>query len=138
MAEALGLPASYSNTNSRSSLSVSDRSSFSHDDSDTISSVQNSLDAVVMKSPNIGSPADSSQESITAGDSAQPSLSLDGPTSSLSAEENDSSVHDLSSTSAADKLGEPNKPSDLTKNHVSIPMIEVSGDNDNTDEAKES
>lgn len=139
VAEALGLPASYSNTNSRSSLSVSDRSSFSHDDSDTISSVQNSLDAVVMKSPNIRSPEDSSQESIIAGDSAGPSPSLDRATPSPPlAEELDSSLHDLSSTSAANKLGESNDPSDPIKNLVSIPMIEVSGDNDNTDDAKES
>lgn len=110
VAEALGLPASYSNANSRSSLSVSDRSSISHDDSDSTTPVRNSLDAVVMQSP-IGSPAGSSQESVA---ESQPAPGA----------ENDS---DSSSTTEGDKAeDEPDvKP-------VSIPSIEVSGDNDNS------
>jgi hypothetical protein len=112
VAEALGLPASYSNMNSRSSLSVSDRSSISHDDSDSTTPARNSLDAVIMKSP-LGSPADSSQESV-AGES-QTALPLDGPA------ENDSSS-DSSSTTEGDKSdnGAPVP--------VSIPSIEVSAD----------
>lgn len=105
VAEALGLPASYSNANSRSSLSVSDRSSLSHDDSDSTTPARNSLDAVIMKSP-LGSPADSSQESVTEN---QPVGA-----------ENDS-LSDSSSTEG--EKTEPNpKP-------ISIPSIEVSGDN---------
>src|SRR3954454_8867711 len=50
VAEALGLPASYSNANSRSSLSVSDQSSLSVDDLDSAYPARNSLDAVVMGS----------------------------------------------------------------------------------------
>ncbi|CAG7935554.1 unnamed protein product [Penicillium salamii] len=105
VAEALGLPASYSNANSRSSLSVSDRSSLSHDDSDSTTPARNSLDAVIMKSP-LGSPADSSQESVTENQPA--------------GAENDS-LSDSSSTEG--EKTEPNpKP-------ISIPSIEVSGDN---------
>ncbi|KAJ6135800.1 hypothetical protein N7512_000960 [Penicillium capsulatum] len=61
VAEALGLPASYSHGNSCTSLS--DRSSISHDDSDPASPAPYSLDTVVMKSPMNGSPA-SSEESV--------------------------------------------------------------------------
>jgi hypothetical protein len=107
VAEALGLPASYSNANSRSSLSVSDRSSISHDDSDSTTPARNSLDAVVMKSP-IGSPAGSSQESVE----SQPAGSV----------ENDSS--DSPSTTEGEKTENGD-----TKT-VSIPSIQVSGDND--------
>ncbi|KAJ5346460.1 hypothetical protein N7541_008942 [Penicillium brevicompactum] len=109
VAEALGLPASYSNANSRSSLSVSDRSSISHDDSDSTTPARNSLDAVVMKSP-IDSPADSSQESVA-------------ETQPTGGAENDSSS-DSSSTEGekSDNGADPKS--------VSIPSIEVSGDND--------
>jgi hypothetical protein len=116
VAEALGLPASYSNANSRSSLSVSDRSSISHDDLDSTSPGRTSLDAVVMTSP-LGSPADSSQESV-AGES-QPIPTLDGIPA-----ENDSSS-DSSSTTEGDK-SETNGTSAV--NPVSIPSIEVSSD----------
>ncbi|CAG7919680.1 unnamed protein product [Penicillium olsonii] len=107
VAKALGLPASYSNANSRSSLSVSDRSSFSHDDSDSTTPARNSLDAIIMKSPT-GSPADSSQESV-----------LENQTAGA---ENDSS--DSSSTEGGRTEAKPKT--------ISIPSIEVSGDNDHS------
>lgn len=109
VAEALGLPASYSNANSRSSLSVSDRSSISHDDSDSTTPARNSLDAVVMKSP-IDSPADSSQESVA-------------ETQPTGAAENDFSSDSSSTEGEKSDNGADPKP-------VSIPSIEVSGDND--------
>lgn len=120
VAEALGLPASYSNANSRSSLSVSDRSSISHDESDSTTPARNSLDAVIMGSP-LGSPADSSQESV-AGES-QPIPSLDGTAGSPA--ENDSSSD--SSTTEGDN-SDVNVASGSIQNPVSIPSIEVSGD----------
>lgn len=106
VAEALGLPASYSNANSRSSLSVSDRSSISHDDSDSTTPARNSLDAVIMKSP-IGSPADSSQESVA---------------------ENQSAGAEIDSSDSSSTEGEKSENSDSKS--VSIPSIEVSGDHD--------
>ncbi|CAI7565511.1 unnamed protein product [Penicillium glandicola] len=136
VAEALGLPASYSNAASRSSLSVSDRSSISHDDSDT-TYPPSSLDAVLMASPNIGSPAGSSQESVVTGDGARPSPSLDGTADSPSpSDQPDSPVSD--SSAEDDKPDEANKPSNPIKSPVSIPVIEVSDNNDKNDNTKES
>ncbi|KAJ5214293.1 hypothetical protein N7449_001462 [Penicillium cf. viridicatum] len=138
VAEALGLPASYSNAASRSSLSVSDRSSISHDDSDSTYPIRNSLDAVVMASPGIGSPADSSQESVVTGNSVQASPSLDRSVvlPSLS-DQLEPPISDFSSTEV-EKPDEANEPSDSTKNSVSIPLIEVSDNNDKNDNTKES
>lgn len=137
VAEALGLPASYSNAASRSSLSVSDRSSISHDDSDSTYPIRNSLDAVVMASPGIGSPADSSQESVVTGNGAQTSPSLDRTVVSPSpSDQLEPPISDASSTEV-EKIDEANEPSDPTKNPVSIPLIEVSDNNDNNDNTKE-
>ncbi|CAI7570005.1 unnamed protein product [Penicillium palitans] len=137
VAEALGLPASYSNAASRSSLSVSDRSSISHDDSDSTYPIRNSLDAVVMASPGIGSPADSSQESVVTGNGAQASPSLDRTVVSPSpSDQLEPPISDASSTEV-EKIDEANEPSDPTKNPVSIPLIEVSDNNDNNDNTKE-
>ncbi|KAJ5426929.1 hypothetical protein N7465_001999 [Penicillium sp. CMV-2018d] len=138
VAEALGLPPSYSNAASRSSLSVSDRSSISHDDSDSIYPIRNSLDAVVMASPGIGSPADSSQESVVTGNSVQASPSLDRTVVSPSpSDQLEPTISDSSSTKVG-KLDEANEPSDSTKNPVSIPLIEVSDNNDKNGNTKES
>lgn len=140
VAEALGLPASYSNAASRSSLSVSDRSSISisHDDSDSTYPIRNSLDAVVMASPGIGSPADSSPESVVTGNGVQASPSLDRTVvpPSLS-DQLEPPISDFSSTEV-EKQDEANQPSDSTKNSVSIPLIEVSDNNDKNDNTKES
>ncbi|KXG54004.1 UspA [Penicillium griseofulvum] len=136
VAEALGLPASYSNAASRSSLSVSDRSSISHDDSDT-NYPRNSLDAMLMASPSIRSPADSSQESVATGSSVQPSPSVDrtvvspSPSNHLDTPASDSSTE-------VDKADGVNETSDSIKNPVSIPMIEVSGNDDEHDDTKQS
>ncbi|KAJ9492117.1 hypothetical protein VN97_g1160 [Penicillium thymicola] len=139
VAEALGLPASYSNAASRSSLSVSDRSSISHDDSDSTSyPIRNSLDAVVMASPGIGSPADSSQESVVTGNAVQTSPLLDKTVIEPSpSDQLEPPISDSSSTGVG-KLDEANEPSDLTKDPVSIPLIEVSDNNDKNDNTKES
>ncbi|CAG8140616.1 unnamed protein product [Penicillium nalgiovense] len=132
VAEALGLPASYSNAASRSSLSVSDRSSISHDDSDSAYPIRNSLDAIVMASP---SPADSSQESVVTGDGVQPSPSLDGTVVSPSpCDQLDCPTSD--SSTEVDNPDQANEPSGSTKNPVSIPMIEVSDNNDKNDNTK--
>jgi hypothetical protein len=126
VAEALGLPASYSNANSRSSLSVSDRSSISHDDSDATYLARNSLDA---KSPMVGSPAGSSQESIVSDDAAQPyaSPSLDGAAvSPPPSDELDPSDSDSSSTTEGERPDEPDESPEPLKSPISIPLIEVS------------
>ena len=137
VAEALGLPASYSNTASRSSLSVSDRSSVSHDDSDSTYPIRNSLDAVVMASRGVASSADSPQESVVASSSAQPSPLLESTVASPSpSDQLESPVPDP--TPEPDKPEEGNEPSDSTKNPMSIPMIEVSENNDEEDNTKES
>lgn len=60
VAEALGLPRSYAN--SRSSMSISERSSVSHDEGDMLSP-GSTFDAVVMKSPMAGSVDTSDNES---------------------------------------------------------------------------
>ncbi|KAJ5963660.1 uncharacterized protein N7479_003536 [Penicillium vulpinum] len=134
VAEALGLPATYSNAASRSSLSVSDRSSISHDDSDT--TYRNSLDAMVMSSPGIGSPADSSQESVIIGGGAQPSP-LVGRTAHSPAPSDrlDSPVSD--SSTAVERPYELKESFESTRNPVAIPMIEVSDNNDKNDNIKE-
>lgn len=133
VAEALGLPASYSNTASRSSLSVSDRSSISHSDSDSTYPIRNSLDAVVMASPGIGSPADSSQESVV----TQPFPLLNRTVVSPSPSDQPDSPESDSSTEE-DKRDEANEASDSSKTPVSIPVIEVSDNDDKNDKTKES
>jgi hypothetical protein len=115
VAEALGLPASYSNANSRSSLSVSDRSSISHDDSDSTAPGRTSLDAIIMKSP-LGSPEDSSQESV-AGDSQ-----LITNLNKIHAE------NDSSSDSSSATEGDKSEANGTVVSTLSIPSIEVSGD----------
>ncbi|KGO76058.1 UspA [Penicillium italicum] len=136
VAEALGLPASYANTASRSSLSVSERSSISHDDSDSTFAIRNSLDAVVMASPGFRSPADSSQESVVTTNSVlAPSLLDSAVVSPSPSDQPDPPKPD---SSDVDKPDEVNEPSDSTKNPVSIPMIEVSDNNDKNDNTKES
>ncbi|KAJ5502295.1 UspA [Penicillium fimorum] len=136
VAEALGLPASYSNAASRSSLSVSDRSSISHDDSDT-NYPRNSLDAMLMASPGTGSPADSSQESVATTGSVQSSSLVDRTAVSPPPSNHFDSPASDSSTEV-EKSVETNEQSDLAKNPVSIPMIEVSENDDKNDNTKES
>lgn len=140
VAEALGLPASYSNAASRSSLSVSDRSSISisHDDSDSTYPIRNSLDAVIMANPGTGSPADSSQESVVTDNGAQTSPLLDTTVVSPSlSDQPEPPISDLSSTEV-EKPDDASEPSDSTKNPVSIPSIEVSDNHDKNDNTKES
>ncbi|KAJ5112338.1 hypothetical protein N7532_000383 [Penicillium argentinense] len=137
VAKALGLPAHYSHANSRSSLSVSDRSSISQDESDSTSPVPYSLDTVVMKSPLTGSPA-SSEESMVTSESTQRAASPGPPPRSPSPLSEDDSTDDTSSTAksssakndTADSTETPDSPA-----RVSIPSIEVS--NDNEEKSKE-
>lgn len=137
VAKALGLPASYANAASRSSLSVSDRSSISHDDSDSTYPIRNSLDAVVMSSPGIGSPAASSLESVVTSNSVQPSPLLDRIVISPSPSDQPGSPK-VDSSTRVDKPDEVTEPSDSTKNPASIPTIEVSDNNGKHDNTKES
>lgn len=135
VAEALGLPASYSHGNSRSSLSVSDRSSISPDDSDSPSPVPHSLDTALMKSPLNGSPA-SSEESVSLSDETErpgrpptPAI-LDEPSDQDSS---DDSQQPAKEADVADSTAEsPDSPT----NPVSIPTIEVSNDNDQKDKTE--
>lgn len=140
VAEALGLPASYSFGNSRTSLS--DRSSVSHDDSDSASPAPYSLDAVVMKSPLHGSPA-SSEESVVDSEKTQrpgtpPPPPTDGsePSSPTGDDSSDEAQPPKEAELAEPK--EPQEPTEATKstdeNRASIPVIEVSNDNDNKNE----
>ncbi|KAJ5143673.1 uncharacterized protein N7515_002460 [Penicillium bovifimosum] len=132
VAEALGLPASYSNATSRSSLSVSDRSSISHDDSDATYPARNSLNG---KSPTLGSSAESSQENIVADDAAQPyaSRSQGGAAASPPPSDDDSSDSDSSSTTEGERPDAPDECSEPLKSPISIPMIEVSDGHDTHD-----
>lgn len=127
VAEALGLPASYSHGNSRTSLS--DRSSVSHDDSDSPSNAPYSLDAVVMKSPMDGSPA-SSEESVVS-EKTQRSSTPPPPRKSYepSSPTGDDSSDDAESTNNEMETTEPAEEVD-TSIRPSIPAIEVSNDND--------
>ncbi|KAJ5915178.1 hypothetical protein N7454_011290 [Penicillium verhagenii] len=132
VATALGLPASYSHANSRSSLSVSDRSSLSlsHDDPDT-SPVPYSLDSVMMKSPMNGSPA-SSEESVLATEETKrsPSPYPRGETPSPGPDQDGSSSDETPLTET--EKGFPKTESTAGESSsefntgVSIPVIEVS------------
>ncbi|KAJ5281624.1 hypothetical protein N7478_006996 [Penicillium angulare] len=146
VAEALGLPASYSHGNSRSSLSVSERSSMSHEDSDH-SPLPYSLDSVLMKSPMNGSPA-SSEESIVATEEATRAPSpypRDEAASPAPASEPESNYSDestptekerenaMETTISSPESAAEDQPINSPNAKVSIPVIEVSGDGDNDD-----
>jgi hypothetical protein len=84
----------------------------------------------------MGSPAESSQESVVVGvESGQTNSSPDGAADPSSPVEQDDS-NDDSSAAETDKPNEVDEASE-SKNPVSIPVIEVSNDNDK-DAAKES
>lgn len=127
VAEALGLPVSYAN--SRSSLSVSDRSSLSHDDPES----RTSFDAVVMKSPLGGSPT-SSEESLSASDDTQRPVSP-VPVGFTSAGVSKDSFDDSPETAPeTDETEAPAEESDTSQRRVSIPVIEVSNENDDDEQ----
>ncbi|KAJ5673795.1 hypothetical protein N7462_009234 [Penicillium macrosclerotiorum] len=135
VAEALGLPASYSRANSRSSLSVSDRSSISIDESDSPSPILQSLDTVIMKSPLNGSPA-SSEESVVVSEGTQRASSPAPPLRSLSPDED--SLDEVEELSDEDDMADSNsEASDATAKRVSIPVIEVSNDNEKHSKPKD-
>ncbi|OQE27276.1 hypothetical protein PENSTE_c004G05724 [Penicillium steckii] len=141
VAKALGLPASYSHMNSRSSLSVSDRSSISQDESDSPSPVPYTLDTVVMKSPLNGSPA-SSEESVVVSEDTQRAVSPGPPPRSPSPPPDYDSADDTSSTtktSTAEQANATDSDSETpeTTTGVSIPVIEVSNDQEKTESQKE-
>lgn len=123
VADALGLPRSHGV--SRSSLSLSDRGSVSHDESEIVSPSSNSLDAAVMKSPISGSPDTSDEESSSRPCSADMS-SLAGD---LLCDSKTSTPHAVVETPNAG-VGPPQWPetgseikSDSPKPRVSIPVI---------------
>ncbi|KAJ5569826.1 uncharacterized protein N7459_009256 [Penicillium hispanicum] len=133
VAKALGLPASYSHGHSRSSLSVSDRSSLSHDESD--SPVPYSLDSVLMRSPLDGTPT-SSEESVALGEETHRASSPETPTEPSSlVHDQDLSDDSQPTTQEIETANTITETSDEPASHVSIPVIEVSNDND--DKAKQ-
>ena len=128
VAEALGLPPSYSRNNSRSSLSVSDRSSLSTDDSEASPPVPYSLDSVVMSSPLGGSPASSEENVMHSRPTRRPSSPRPQPRSRSSSPEQDSSgdseaqvKDDGSVHSVSGAL-----PTDTETKLPSIPVVELS------------
>lgn len=138
VAEALGLPASYSYANSRSSLSISDRSSLSQEESDSPSPVPHSLDAVVMKSPLMGSPA-SSEESVAEenerpGRPGTPGVLGEPDSPSPDDDSFDDAEEHPRENGSSDSLAETN---DSPPAQVSIPVIEVSNHNDEKTQAEE-
>lgn len=135
VAEALGLPPSYAN--SRSSLSISERSSVSHDDQDPLSpswnSGDNSGDTVVMKSPGIGSPDNSDNESGPgdASGSSRRASTEDLPPPGELFDSNTSTPHAEGSSSPQREETDSNK----SKLRVSIPVIiteDISSGDNNT------
>lgn len=137
VAEALGLPPTYSRNHSRSSLSVSDRSSVSIDDSDPTSPVPYSLDTVLMGSPLSGSSA-SSEESVVASRPTRRPTSPEPPLRSLtpSPEQDspDESEHQVTATED-DTPDAHSEVSDATAKKMSIPVIEVSNEHEEKDGA---
>jgi len=129
VAEALGLPASYSHAKSRSSLSVSDRSSLSPDESDSPSpsSASHALDTVVMKSPIAGSLASSEESVALSEDTERPGRP---PTPAALDEPDEESSDDNDSTSKGHDGTDSRAATPDPANPVSIPTIEVSNDND--------
>ncbi|KAJ5176193.1 uncharacterized protein N7482_002070 [Penicillium canariense] len=136
VAEALGLPASYSRANSRSSMSVSDRSSLSIYESDSPSPVPHSLDAVVLKSPLNGSPA-SSEESIVVSEGTQRASSPGPPSTSPSPPLEVSPDESEQPQKEGDTADLTSEAPDAIAKRVSIPVIEVSNGNDENDTAKD-
>lgn len=132
VAEALGLPASYSYANSRSSPSISDRSSLSQEESDSSSPAPHSLDAVVMKSPPMDSPA-SSAESVVEETARQPRPATPAVVGEQPSESENESFDDAeehpNGNDANDWTAEASD-SESPPGKISIPVIEVSNDND--------
>ncbi|KAJ5368402.1 Universal stress protein A family protein [Penicillium cataractarum] len=129
VAEALGLPATYSRNHSRSSLSVSDRSSLSIDESDPAYPVPYSLDSVLMRSPLSGSSA-SSEESVVVSEprrSTSPEAPLRSHSPSLEQDSSDESENQGKEEDATDSISEA---SDATAKRMSIPVIEVSNESE--------
>ncbi|KAJ5725684.1 uncharacterized protein N7483_007041 [Penicillium malachiteum] len=131
VAEALGIPPTF-RTHSRSSLS--DHSSVSDKDSEN-PSVPYSLDSVLMKSPMNGSPA-SSEESVV------PTEGTKRSSSPYPRDEADQDSPDEAnpSTETEEDTSPTTKPtyeeSDPPTPRVSIPVIEVSADNEDEDDEK--
>lgn len=129
VAEALGLPATYSRNHSRSSLSVSDRSSLSIDESDPASFVPYSLDSVLMRSSLSGSSA-SSEESVVVSEprrSTSPEAPLRSHSPSPEQDSSDESEHQGKEEDVTDSISEA---SDATVKRMSIPVIEVSNESE--------
>lgn len=139
VAEALGLPSTYSRAASRSSLSTSERSSLSHDESsDSPSPAPHALDAVVMKSPLMGSPA-SSEESVSLSEETEKPVrpatpvNLDGPASHSLEEEEEEELFDDAKEHQHPAETDAAETTTITETEppakVLIPTIEISNDN---------
>lgn len=134
VARALGLPATYSHSHSRSSLSISDRSSIGPGDAENIQS----MDSVVMKSPLGGSPASSVESVATPIEGRAPSPFPHDEASSV-ADENESGDENTPEKKQEDvaeetagistKSGDPEEAAPEAPASVTIPVIEVSNDN---------
>lgn len=138
VAEALGLPASYSHSHGNSRSSLSDRSSISQDDTDNLP-VPYSLDTVMMKSPQGGSPASSEESVVPEETKRSPSpYPRDGASSPVS--DNDSSDEAPSTPTEAETETEKEETTpttstagdtlDASSSQTSIPIIEVSVEHD--------
>ncbi|GLI78656.1 hypothetical protein PoHVEF18_006976 [Penicillium ochrochloron] len=132
VASALGLPPSYSRNHSRSSLSVSDRSSLSIDDSDPASPVPYSLDTVLMRSPLSGSSASSEESVVVSEPSPQRSSSPEAqaPLPPHSPSEPEQKSPDDSEHREVEQEMAGSESSETTAKQVSIPVIEVSAESE--------
>lgn len=132
VASALGLPPSYSRNHSRSSLSVSDRSSLSIDDSDPASPVPYSLDTILMRSPLSGSSASSEESVVVSEPSPQRSASpeAEAPLPPHSPSEPGQHSPDDSEHREADVEMAGSESSEATAKRMSIPVIEVSAESE--------
>ncbi|RMJ26052.1 Universal stress protein family [Aspergillus sp. HF37] len=130
VADALGLPRSY--VNSRSSLSVSDRGSVSHDEGDMLSPRSNSLDAVVMKSPVSGSVDTSDNESSRPCSADLSSLAGGGVVDDSNSSTPKAAARPTAGASSPQRSEtRPEGESELTRRQFSIPVIvteDISGD----------
>lgn len=129
VADALGLPLSYAN--SRSSLSVSDRGSVSHDEGDLLSARSNSLDAMVMKSPLSGSPDTSDNESSMRPCSSDLSSFAGDVDDSISSTPKAATTPTAGASSPQRPETRPESEFDQSRRRLSIPVIvteDTSGD----------
>ncbi|KAJ5105504.1 hypothetical protein NUU61_002851 [Penicillium alfredii] len=128
VAEALGLPPHTQMPTRASSLS--------HDDSDSTFPARHPHDTVLMKSPTGSSPA-SSQESVVVSDDTRRPPSPAIPVHMSPPVDQDSSDEGQPSNQEADQQESTKEESDTAQQRASIPLIEVSNDNDDKGKTEE-